>query len=241
MAEGVPRKMNETLTSTSISNGIINTNVSSASNYHTDNTTDKQPPKKLPQHQEEDSRRSLLWDIQQNSHPVLDYLEEEIENYLETPSVILGNSTLYQQQYCNLQGKPWCPTVSWQQRSPSFMILGCKKAGTTSLYASLTQHSSQNIVSAQKKELHFFSQHDFSFQKYLKSTTTSHDFINDKHFLNTTYQVQVQTLRNDLINKFRRGIMMNYPSKISFDATPQYIFQFPTGKFAEVVHFYYYR
>lgn len=165
-----------------------------------------------------------LHNIEIDSRPILDYLQRE----LETTQSPLGNTTGYQQQHCDLQNRPWCPSGrnTWQRRAPHFMILGVKKAGSSSLYFALTQHP--KIVSAQRKELLFFSQKRFQFDKYLSVTSKNRD-PSDKHLINTTHMVNVQTIRDDLTKKFRLGDLLKDPEAISFDATPQYIFNFPTA------------
>lgn len=163
-----------------------------------------------------------LHNIGIDSRPILGYLQRE----LETTQPPLGNTTMYQQRHCNLQNRPWCPSgrYKWQRRAPHFMILGVKKAGSSSLYFALTQHP--KIISAQRKELLFFSQKRFQFDKYLSVTSNNRD-PSDKHLLNTTHMVNVQTIRDDLTKKFRLGDLLKDPEAISFDATPQYVFNFP--------------
>jgi hypothetical protein len=66
------------------------------------------------------------------------------------------------QQYCNLQGmtlEEWYPKnknndIPQQTRAPHFLLLGAKKAGTTSLSFNLHQHP--DIGMARRKELLFF-------------------------------------------------------------------------------------
>lgn len=49
---------------------------------------------------------------------------------------------------------------------PDFFVLGAQRAGTTSLYAMLSQHPS--ILPASRKELHFFEKHEYrGVRKYL--------------------------------------------------------------------------
>ncbi|KAG7352900.1 sulfotransferase [Nitzschia inconspicua] len=174
--------------------------------------------------QDENEKIHRLHVYEINSWPVQNYLERELANSHQN----FGNTSLYQQKYCNLQGRPWCPAGrnKWQRRAPHFMILGVKKAGSSSLYFALTQHP--KIVSAQRKELLLFSQKRFLFDKYLKPTSAHRD-PHDNHLINTTHVVNVQTIRDDLTKRFRLGDLLKDPQAVSFDATPQYIFDFPTA------------
>jgi Sulfotransferase family len=212
----------------------IDSSIGSDANVNGTGLTESPPPslgKDVPQtlpsskKQDEQTGSHPLHKRDVSSKPILDYLEQELLSNAHQP---LGNTTVYQQQHCNLQGRPWCPTGrnKWQRRAPHFMILGVKKAGSSSLYFALTQHP--NIVSAQRKELLFFSQKRFLFDKYLSSTDNKGD-PRDKHLINTTHVVNVQTIREDLTKKFRIGDLLKDPQTISFDATPQYIFNFPTA------------
>jgi hypothetical protein len=165
-----------------------------------------------------------LYDVKLKSGPLLDYMKQEVSDIDEQH---LGNTTLYQQQHCDLQGQPWCPSgkKKWQKHAPYFMVMGVKKAGSTSLYYALLQHP--QIVSAQLKELLFFSQKRFHYDNYLSASANDRT-PRDRHYLNTTHKVKVASIREDLTRKFRVVPLMQDPDAISFDATPQYIFNFPT-------------
>ncbi|MBS4203244.1 sulfotransferase domain-containing protein [Lederbergia citrea] len=82
------------------------------------------------------------------------------------------------------------------ERMPDFLIIGAMKCGTTTLYKNLVKHSS--IVSAKRKELHFFDKED-EYSKGIDSYKNNFPLLNKKK----------------LINK---------PNLVTGEATPRYLF-----------------
>ena len=169
-------------------------------------------------------RHYPLYDAKLTSEPILDYLERELSKIDEQH---LGNTTLFQRQHCDLQGQPWCPSgkKKWQKHAPYFMVAGVKKAGSTSLYYALLEHP--QIVTPQLKESLFFTQKRFKYDNYLSAAAKDRS-PRDRHYLNTTHKVKVASIRDDYTKKFRVVPLIKDPNSISFDATPQYLFNFPT-------------
>jgi hypothetical protein len=135
-------------------------------------------------------------------------------SFLATP---IGNSTTYHQQYCNLQGKEWCPSGldGWQRNAPFVMILGAKKAGTSSFWKSLVKHP--QIVEGRTKELLFFSQNRFQTDVYLDSAQEGG-------------RVRVHSIRRNYHEQeFRRVRALRDTGAISIDASPQYLINWPSA------------
>ncbi|CAB9496798.1 expressed unknown protein [Seminavis robusta] len=147
---------------------------------------------------------------QSKSSPILEYIRRQLDDEKEN-----GTASSYQNSYCDLQGGDWCPTGkdAWQQKAPAFMVLGAKKAGTTSLFASLVQHP--QIIPAVRKETLFFSPRRFNFTRYLGE--------DDK-------KVKVQTIRQDYLSLFRPDpLQRKGEGKVSFDATPGNLLHWDTA------------
>ena len=169
-----------------------------------------------------------------DSSPILKYLDNELSSHYynkeeEEEDEELGDMKEYQRLYCNLENKREYDYDWWMgngqedyvKRMPAFMIIGVKKAGTTSFHSSLTRHP--HIISAKRKELLFFSQKKFNFTYYTGNTFNTTNVT--QH-----YHINVPKVRPDLLQEFpSRENFINNPSIISLDATPQYIHNFATS------------
>ena len=136
------------------------------------------------------------------------------------PAVVQGSSELLNAQqksflskHCILGAeKAWWvgdqDENSWRKRAPFFLIIGAKKAGTTSLYAYLREHP--NIISGGGKELHSF-QPNGPFPQWQNVTDVG-----------TT--VRVDIAREQLYQEFYlNSKIKSDPTVVSFDATPDYL------------------
>jgi hypothetical protein len=140
-------------------------------------------------------------------------------SFLETP---IGNSTTYQQLYCNLQGEDWCPSGEdgWQKNAPYLMIIGVKKAGTTSLWTSLVEDHPLIVAAStptkqMEKELLFFSQNRFPTDVYLDSNVEGG-------------RVKVQSIRRNYHQQlFSKVHASQDVGAISLDVSPQYLVNWP--------------
>jgi Sulfotransferase domain len=119
---------------------------------------------------------------------------------------------LFVQVHCDLTTVDWYPTgdLAWQKRAPHFLLLGAKKAGTTTLWTWMNHHP--KVIQARVKELHIFSP---------KSKSLSNEG-----------KVMVKERRNRMYNNRNNNSWSDYittalekdDSTISFDATPGYLF-----------------
>ncbi|KAG7345713.1 sulfotransferase family protein [Nitzschia inconspicua] len=178
-----------------------------------------------------------------HTDPILRYLEKELSN---NQNFQIQDSKVYQQANCIVpDDQEFCPSPdsddAWRLRTPGFLIIGAKKAGTTSFWQSLTQHP--DIVGASRKEILFFTQVQFDFAKYTKMvderlaqrmTELSDDKLVDsdlfQHYANASaFQIRVAPSRADLVTNFPRKTLRNRPNAVSLDATPEYLFNFPTS------------
>jgi hypothetical protein len=101
------------------------------------------------------------------------------------------------------------------------MIIGVKKAGTTSFYSSLARHP--HVLRGKTKELLFFSQKRFDFQYFTDDTF-------DRNNVTQEYRINVAKTRKELLKEFpSRKMFIDNPSYVSLDGTPQYIHNFPTS------------
>jgi len=108
--------------------------------------------------------------------------------------------------HCNLEGVDWYPNgkLAWQQRGPYFLLIGAKKAGTSTLWRWLTMHP--RISSARTKELLYFLPTIFN---HTSKTGT----------------ILVQEARAEMYtNDYNHKKLMAKNKSISFEATPGYLF-----------------
>jgi Sulfotransferase family len=178
-----------------------------------------------------------------HAEPVLRYLEKELSS---KENFHIQDSKLYQQANCVQlpKDRDFCPAPdaedAWRLRMPGFMIIGAKKAGTTSLWQSMTQHP--DIVGGRVKELLFFTQVKFDFENYTQLVVDQGD--DDHHHRareiqraagsdkrkklqiysnSSAFQVKIFPTRADLLQHFPRQTLQQRPSATSLDATPEYL------------------
>jgi len=135
---------------------------------------------------------------------------------LTSPSNVDGTSTRvadekslpsFVREKCDLTGADhWMvPEGDWRRRTPYFLILGAKKGGTTGTFQTLTSHP--QILSGAKKELLYFIPKRFPHW--------TNDEIGEK--------VRVAPARRDFFKQFKSNILMDQPSFITGEATPDYV------------------
>jgi len=111
------------------------------------------------------------------------------------------------EKYCQIPNyDEWKdPTPEWKRRTPYFLLIGAKKAGTTALHDWLRHHP--RIVSGVIKELLYFLPRQF--ERYSP---------NDK--------VQIDRVRNDLYDYGfdTSSISQSESDLLAFEATPGYLF-----------------
>lgn len=115
-------------------------------------------------------------------------------------------------RFCELgDTKSWWPEGddSWQLRAPHFLVIGAKKAGTSSIWRFLLEHP--DIVPAKTKELHTFQPaHIKQFQNVSQvGKKIRVDMLRDQMY-NFDYKPAVKRLKAN-------------PNQVSFEATPDYL------------------
>ena len=139
---------------------------------------------------------------------------------MTSPILPKNNTKEFLHQNCDLTGTSWYPTgddESWQLRAPYVLVLGAKKAGTTSLFEHILQHP--RIDRGRRKELYFFS-------------NVGNDF-GSKHINPHTLKVNVRTARAQYYNAtgirpqeyFPEPLVKNDTSNklLYMEATPDYL------------------
>jgi Sulfotransferase domain len=122
---------------------------------------------------------------------------------------------LFLNKYCDLGNETsWFlsndDVDSWRRRAPFFLIIGAKKAGTSSIFKYLIQHPF--IVNGGQKELHSFQPRGM--RKFKQWNTTE----------KIGTRVRIDIARQDLYeNDYLMPIIKSNSSIISFDATPDYL------------------
>jgi Sulfotransferase domain len=107
-------------------------------------------------------------------------------------------------KYCELEGEEWWPTEDWTTRTPYFLLIGAKKAGTTSLSVWISQHPL--VVPSRVKELLYF----LPFRQPMRDAVTK--------------KVLVKRIRSDIFeNDYDKESLMANDMAISFEATPGYV------------------
>lgn len=97
---------------------------------------------------------------------------------------------------------------SWRKRAPYFLLIGAKKAGTSSLWALLNQHPS--IRHGGMKELHSFQPNGY--------------FSQWKNISDVGSRVRIDIARQQIYSQhYKAPIIKNDPRIVSFDATPDYL------------------
>jgi len=115
----------------------------------------------------------------------------------------------FTEKWCDLTGEEWYPTADqdqWKFRAPYFMLPGAKKSGTTSLASYISQHPL--VEGARTKELQFFMNKNFRMEYVDENRKTL-----VKKARETMYKME-----------YHSQILISNRSKISFDATPGYLF-----------------
>lgn len=110
----------------------------------------------------------------------------------------------------------WWPTNAsdWRLRTPYFMVIGAKKAGTTALYEHLKEQRSY-IVKPRLKELLYFLPNQFSPKKYWKGPFHPGE-------------VEIDQIRHELYSTskdyyFRVPKLQRQPNAVTYEATPGYL------------------
>jgi hypothetical protein len=149
--------------------------------------------------------------------PLLSYLQEELDH---AHTWTLGNPSEFKHRHCYLDDTlEWCPSVSsYHRRAPRFMIIGEKKAGTTSLFQSLARH--HNIIIGEAKELLFYTQAKFDVSKYgrWKGDGSASSRLD--------YRIDVNQTRHDYQQLFKIDTLQQNQNLVTFDASPEYLFNF---------------
>lgn len=129
-------------------------------------------------------------------------------NY-EFPIYNQTQGKIFTDQWCDLTGVQWYPQEKeqqWRFRAPYFILPGAKKSGTTSLASYVMQHPL--VERARTKELQFFMNKNFR-----------SEFVSDNR---TTL---VKRARGKMYSlEYHSSVLIADKSKISFDATPGYLF-----------------
>ena len=139
-----------------------------------------------------------------------DVVEEAADNNEDEDKYNHGNGPFFD-EHCQLTHNtstwrldPHHPTTSWQSRTPYFLLIGAKKAGTTTLWSWLRRHP--HIVSGIKKELLYFLPTKFT------------------RYAPTTRKVQIENVRHDLYTEqFPNSTTQRHRQTLAFEATPDYL------------------
>lgn len=99
---------------------------------------------------------------------------------------------------------------AWQRRAPSFLIIGAKKAGTTSYWGKLSQHPF--IFPGKKKEMHSFQSKGLGQWRFPSQIGTK---LNVEEARRTLYDANASL--------YPQEILMKHPQLVSFEATPDYL------------------
>ena len=131
-----------------------------------------------------------------------------IPNY-EIPVYNVTQGKIFTDQWCDLTNAVWYPTLAsqtWRLRAPYFMLPGAKKSGTTSLASYIMQHPL--VERARTKELQFFMNRNFRLE-----------------YVDENRKTLVRKARQKMYEmEYHSSVLMADKSKISFDATPGYLF-----------------
>jgi hypothetical protein len=134
---------------------------------------------------------------------------------IQYSSILSETQQKFMDKYCELGNETsWFlsddDVDSWRRRAPYFLLIGAKKAGTSSIFKYLIQHPS--IVKGGTKELHSFSLRGV--RKFEQWNTT--DKIGAR--------VRIDIARQQLYEKdYKLPIIRSKPNILSFDATPDYL------------------
>lgn len=133
---------------------------------------------------------------------------KHIPNY-EVPVYNVTQGRIFTDQWCELDNVMWYPkseSQKWRLRAPYFMLPGAKKSGTTSLASYIMQHPL--VERARTKELQFFMNKNFRLE-----------------YVNENRKTLVKKARQKMYEmEYHSLALMQDKSKISFDATPGYLF-----------------
>ena len=102
---------------------------------------------------------------------------------------------------------------NWRLRAPAVLIIGAKKAGTTSLWLSLLRRGQPYVAKGRVKELLYFIPDRFAQGKGWANSTTKQT-------------VQVHNARQYMYHKqddYPIERLQQHPRHISLDATPDYL------------------
>ena len=107
--------------------------------------------------------------------------------------------------------------------TPSFLIIGVQKGGTTALNEYLGQHP--NLIAPEEKELHFFdTQNQISFKDYRKKFPV-HFFSNKMSFESTPRYIYYPTAAKRIYEfnpKMKLIVLLRDPAKRAFSAWNMY-------------------
>lgn len=134
------------------------------------------------------------WD-QHRVHLIFDYVEPAfpLAHFKLTPDMVLHQTRRTLDLSTDYGTRP----------TPSFLVIGAQKAGTTSLYDYITQHDL--VVPAKRKETHYF---DWRWNAALPpSGTPEGDAAHAAYYLNF----------------FEKDVLLKCPSLLSGEATPSYL------------------
>ncbi len=126
-------------------------------------------------------------------HLILDYVDEcDVDAIVKKRVQLIPGEIVYQtrrsiDRACDFGKTP----------TPSYMIIGAQKAGTTSMYEYLNKHPL--CISARRRETHFF---DWRWQPTLKTVEEQRDFFRKFFFYDE---------------------LQKYPSCLTGDSTPSYL------------------
>jgi hypothetical protein len=154
-----------------------------------------------------------MWDWKEEDVVEGADIGKSITDFVRTPAAWLEPKKPFLERFCELgDEKTWWikdgDENSWQTRAPYFLLIGAKKAGTSSLWRYLIQHPS--IVSGGLKELHSF-QPDAWFPQW-------------KDPANVGNKVRIDIARKQLYEEaYKAKTIKSNQNLVSFDATPDYL------------------
>jgi len=165
-----------------------------------DGTKWKQQPEQVPSNLYDDLNDDNIYNSNNHEGFVIDYNDGDMMNYN-------GNGPFFE-NHCQMthdESQWMVPDPNWQSRTPYFLLIGAKKAGTTTLFSWLRSHP--QIVSGIRKELLYFLPDRF------------------ERISPETGKVQVEKVRQDLYqDEFVDPKTRIHPDTIAFEATPGYLF-----------------